>query len=384
MTVRPYDATHRAVPLRQKLTELNWGLVVLITLLACTGFAMLYSAAGGSFSPWAERQILRFVVGFGILVAVATVDLRVWMGLAYPAYAFSLILLVAVELAGSVGLGAQRWLELGPLELQPSELMKIALVLALARYLHGLQPGDVSRPFKLAVPVVMIAVPVVLVLMQPNLGTATLLAACGAVLLFLAGLSWYWIVPTFAVVAVAVPAAWELALHDYQKARVMTFLNPDSDLLGAGWNITQAKIALGSGGFAGKGFLMGTQSRLNFLPEKATDFILPMLGEEFGFVGTMVLLALFAFVIVCGIRIAMGSRSQFGRLLAMGITVNFFLYIMINGLMVMGLIPVVGIPMPLISYGGTAMMTVMFGFGLLMSVQVHRQVQVPRHSSGMI
>jgi rod shape determining protein RodA len=306
------------------------------------------------------------------------------MGLAYPAYALSLVLLVAVEVAGRVGLGAQRWIELGPLQLQPSELMKITLILALARYLHGLGPAEVSRPFKLVVPLLMIALPVVLVLLQPNLGTAMLLALCGALLLFLAGLSWYWIGPSLAAVAVAVPVAWEFLLHDYQKQRILTFLNPDVDALGAGWNITQAKIALGSGGVVGKGLLLGTQSRLNFLPEKETDFIFTMIGEEFGFFGSIALLLLFAIVIYHGIQIAMGSRSQFGRLLAMGVTVNFFLYIMINGLMVMGLIPVVGIPMPLISYGGTAMMTVMFGFGLLMSVHVHRQVEVPRHASGMI
>ena len=384
MSVFSYSTHARAVPLRQKLHEINWTLVILITLIACAGFAMLYSAAGGSFSPWAARQMIRFCFGFVILVAVACVDLRVWMGLAYPAYVFSLLLLVAVEVAGRVGLGAQRWIEFGPLALQPSELMKIALVLALARYLHGLDPGAISRPLRLAVAVAMIGAPVVLVLLQPNLGTATLLALCGALLLFLAGLSWYWIAPTAAAVAVAIPMAWEFALHDYQKARVMTFLNPDTDALGAGWNITQAKIALGSGGIIGKGFLMGTQSRLNFLPEKETDFIFTMVGEEFGFLGTIALLAMFVVVIYYGIQIAMRSRSQFGRLLAMGITVNFFLYIMINGLMVMGLIPVVGIPMPLISYGGSAMMTVMFGFGLLMSAHVHRRVDVPRHSSGMI
>jgi rod shape determining protein RodA len=203
-------------------------------------------------------------------------------------------------------------------------------------------------------------------------------------LLFLAGLSWYWIASTAVAIAVAVPSAWAFLLHDYQKQRVLTFLHPDSDVLGAGWNITQAKIALGSGGLLGKGYLMGTQSRLNFLPEKETDFVLPIIGEEFGFLGTMLLLMLFAAVIWYGIQIAMTARSQFGRLLAMGVTVNFFLYIMINALMVMGLIPVVGIPMPLISYGGTAMMTVMFGFGLLMSVHVHRHITVPRHSSGMI
>jgi len=384
MSVRAYHAAQGAVPLGQKLGEIKWSLAILIALIACAGFAVLYSAAGGSLAPWAERQIIRFMIGFFILIAVACVDLRVWMGLAYPAYVFSLLLLVAVEIAGRVGLGAQRWIELGPLQLQPSELMKIALILALSRYLHGLAPGDVSRPFRLIVPLIMIAVPAVLVLMQPNLGTATLLAVGGALLLFLAGLSWYWIASTVTAIAVAVPAAWAFLLHDYQKQRVFTFLNPDSDALGAGWNITQAKIALGSGGLFGKGFLMGTQSRLNFLPEKETDFVLPIVGEEFGFFGTMLLLMLFAAVIWYGVQIAMTARSQFGRLLAMGVTVNFFLYIMINALMVMGLIPVVGIPMPLISYGGTAMMTVMFGFGLLMSVHVHRHVTVPRHSSGMI
>ncbi len=384
MNVRAYYAAQGMVPLGQKLGEIKWSLAILIALIACAGFAVLYSAAGGSLSPWAERQMFRFMIGFFILVGVACVDLRVWMGLAYPAYVFSLLLLVAVELTGRVGLGAQRWIELGPLQLQPSELMKIALVLALSRYLHGLAPGEVSRPFRLIVPLIMIAVPAVLVLMQPNLGTATLLAVGGALLLFLAGLSWYWIASTVAAIAVAVPSAWEFLLHDYQKQRVLTFLHPDSDALGAGWNITQAKIALGSGGLFGKGFLMGTQSRLNFLPEKETDFVLPIIGEEFGFFGTMLLFLLFAAVIWYGIQIAMTARSQFGRLLAMGVTVNFFLYIMINALMVMGLIPVVGIPMPLISYGGTAMMTVMFGFGLLMSVHVHRHITVPRHSSGMI
>lgn len=385
MNTRPYDANARSMPVLQKLAEINWNFVILITLIACAGFAALYSAAGGSWSPWADRQMVRFAVGFVILLAVACIDLRVWMAAAFPAYLASLLLLVAVEVAGRVGgLGAQRWLEFGPLALQPSELMKVALILALARYLHGLKPGEVSQPLKLAVPVAMIAVPVLLVLIQPNLGTAALLAMCGAILLFLAGLSWRWIAAAVVSICIAVPTAWQFVLHDYQKTRVLTFLHPNSDALGAGWNITQAKIALGSGGVAGKGFLLGTQSRLSFLPEKETDFIFTMIGEEFGFFGTLALLGLFGMVLYYGIQVAVQSRSQFGRLLAMGITVNFFLYIMINGLMVMGLIPVVGIPMPLISYGGTAMMTVMFGFGLLMSVHVHRQVDVPRHSSGMI
>jgi rod shape determining protein RodA len=384
MNTRAYAAGRGTLSTREKLLDINWGLVLLITVVASIGFAMLYSVAGGSFSPWAAKQMMRFALGLVFLVAAAVVDIRVWMSLAYPAYALALLLLVGVEVAGRVGLGAQRWIELGPIELQPSELMKISLVLALARYLHGLSVEDVSKPLKLAVPLGMILVPVVLVLLQPNLGTATILMGDGCMLLFLSGLSWWWITPTVSAVAAAVPIGWEFFLHDYQKARVMTFLNPSTDALGAGWNISQAEIALGSGGVAGKGFVQGTQSQLNFLPEKETDFIGTTLGEEFGFVGSIALLLLFALIISYGIRIAMASRSQFGRLVAMGITLNFFFYIMINMAMVMGLIPVVGIPLPLISYGGTAMLTVMFGFGLLMSVHVHRQVEIPRHAAGLI
>src|SRR2546423_661588 len=384
MALRPYAAAKRTLSAADKLAEVNWGLMLLIVLIGCAGIAMLYSVAGGYLHPWALRQIGHFPLGLIVLLAAAMIDVRVWMSLAYPAYGFALLLLVAVDVVGHVGLGAQRWIALGPLELQPSELMKIALVLALARYLHGLRDGEISHPLRLVGSLLLIAAPVALVLAQPNLGTAALLAMCGALLLFLAGLSWWWIVPTVVSGMIAVPMVWQFALHDYQKQRVMTFLDPGSDALGAGWNITQAKIALGSGGLIGKGFLNGTQSRLNFLPEKETDFIFTMVGEEFGFIGSILLLALFAAVLFYGMQIALKSRSQFGRLLAMGISINFFLYIMINALMVMGLIPAVGIPMPLLSYGGSAMMTVMFGFGLLMSVHVHRTVLVPRSSSGMI
>jgi rod shape determining protein RodA len=379
----PNIAARRPLTLSEKLLEVDWGLIILITLAACAGFAMLYSIAGGHLRPWAGPQIVRFAVGLLILVAAAMIDIRVWMGLAYPAYGVAFLLLLVVQSMGHVGLGAQRWIDLGPLQIQPSELMKISLVLALARYLHGLTVEDISRPVKLLVPLVMIAAPAVLVLLQPNLGTAIILVADGCSLLFLAGLSWRWIVPALGAVAASIPVAWEF-MHDYQRQRVLTFLDPSSDALGAGWNITQAKIAIGSGGFSGKGFLQGTQSRLNFLPEKETDFIFTTLGEEFGFAGSIALLILFGLIIVYGIRIAMASRSQFGRLVAMGVTLNFFFYIMINGLMVMGLIPVVGIPMPLVSYGGSAMMTVMFGFGLLMSVHVHRQVEIPLRSAGLI
>lgn len=384
MTTRAYAAAKRTLTIADKLLEINWGFVLLVSLIACVGFAMLYSVAGANFSPWAWKQMVFFAGGMVLLVVAAVIDIRFWMSIAYPAYGLSLVLLVVVLVAGHTALGAQRWLSLGPLDFQPSELMKIALILALARFLHGLSIEDVSRPFKLLIPLVMIAMPAFLVLKQPNLGTTIILVADGVSLLFLAGLSWWWIAPSVSAVAAAVPLAWQFALHDYQKARVMTFLDPESDALGAGWNITQAKIAIGSGGLSGKGYLQGTQSRLNFLPEKHSDFIITNFAEEFGFVGSIALLLLFAIVIGYGVQTAMAARSQFGRLVAMGIVLNFFFYILINGAMVMGLIPVVGIPMPLVSYGGTAMLSVMFGFGILQSVHVHRQVEIPRHSGGII
>ena len=384
MALRPYAAAKRTLSATDKLGEVNWGLLLLICLIAIAGIAMLYSVAGARFQPWALRQIGHFTLGLIVLLAAALIDIRMWMSLAYPAYGVALLLLVAVDVVGHVGLGAQRWISIGPLDLQPSELMKIALILALARFLHGKSIEEVSKPIPLAIGLAMIGIPAVFVVLQPNLGTTLIIVADGCSLLFLAGLSWWWIAPTLGAVVAAIPLAWRFVLHDYQKARVETFLDPESDALGKGWNITQAKIAIGSGGVAGKGFTQGTQSRLNFLPEKQTDFIWTSFCEEFGFVGALALLVLFGVIIFYGIQTAMSARSQFGRLVAMGVTLNFFFYIMINGLMVMGLIPVVGIPMPLLSYGGSAMLTVMLGFGLLMSVHIHRQVEIPRHSGGII
>ncbi|HWD26203.1 MAG TPA: rod shape-determining protein RodA [Rhizomicrobium sp.] len=384
MTTRPYAAARRTLTAADKLFEVNWGLVLLISIVAFIGLAMLYSVAGGSIHPWALSQSWKVAIGLMILVVAAMVDIRSWLSFAYPLYGASLLMLIAVVIAGHVGKGAERWVTLGPLGLQPSEFMKVTLVLALSRFLHGKSVEDVSKPLNLALGLAIIGIPAVFVVLQPNLGTTLIILGDGTSLLFLAGLSWWWIAPTVAAIAAAVPVAWRFVLHDYQKRRVLTFLNPESDALGAGWNITQAKIAIGSGGVTGKGFLGGTQSKLNFLPEKQTDFIFTNFAEEFGFTGCIALLILFAVIIGYGVQIAGSARSQFGRLLAMGLTLNFFFYIMINASMVMGLIPVVGIPMPLVSYGGSAMFSVMWGFGLLMSVHVHRQVEIPRHSGGII
>ncbi|WP_370152088.1 rod shape-determining protein RodA [Ferrovibrio sp.] len=366
----------------RKLREVNWGLVLLITAIAGIGFATLYSAGGGSIDPWADRQMLRFAVGACIMVAIAVTDIRLWMRLSYLVYAVGLVMLVAVELFGRIGMGAQRWLDLGLFHVQPSEIMKIALILSLARYFHGLSYDEVGRIRWLVVPLLMALLPVGLVIKQPDLGTAMLLLAGAGAVFFFAGVRWW----KFALVILGglavLPVAWNF-LHDYQKKRVLTFMNPEADPLGSGYHILQSKIALGSGGFTGKGFLQGSQSHLSFLPEKQTDFIFTMLAEEHGLIGALVLLALYILLIAYGYMIALRARSQFGRLVAGGVTTLMFLYVFINVAMVSGLVPVVGVPLPLVSYGGTAMMTLLVGMGLLIGVYVHRDVEIPRHMSGL-
>ena len=363
--------------LGQKLLGINWGLVLLISLIAGFGLAMLYSAANASFDPWASRQALRFGIGLAGLIVVAVIDIRIWFRLAYPLYFLTLLLLVVVEVAGEIGMGAQRWIDLGFLQLQPSEVMKIVLVLALARYFHGLGLSDVGRPLFLVPPLLIVVLPAALVLRQPDLGTALMLVMAAGAVFFAAGVRWWKFALVIGAVAAVVPLAWS-QMHDYQQQRVLTFLDPASDPLGAGYNIIQSKIALGSGGILGKGFLQGSQSHLNFLPEKQTDFIFTMLAEELGMVGGLLLLGLFLLVFVYGFAIALRSRNHFGRLLALGLTVNLFLYVFINIAMVTGLIPVVGAPLPLVSYGGTAMLSVLFGLGLVIGVSVHRDLRIPR------
>jgi rod shape determining protein RodA len=374
-----FESTARAKlrPL-QKLRLISWPMILLAGLVAGIGFVMLYSAAGGSFDPWADRQMIRFVVGVLLMIGVAIVDLRVWLRNAYFIYLGALLLLIGVEIAGDIGMGAQRWIDLGIFQLQPSELMKVALVLALARYFHSLEAESVRRILPLVPPLLLIVVPALLVLKQPDLGTAGMLIMGGGALFFAAGVRLWKFGVLIAAGFAAVPVAWNL-LHDYQKNRVLTFIDPERDPLGAGYHILQSKIAFGSGGVFGKGFLLGTQSHLNFLPEKQTDFIFTMLAEEFGLVGALTLLLIYTVLIAYGFAIAMRSRSHFGRLLALGLTFNLFLFVFINMAMVMGIIPVVGVPLPLISYGGTAMLTVLIGFGLVMSVYVHRDSRIGRH-----
>ncbi|GEQ97865.1 rod shape-determining protein RodA [Iodidimonas gelatinilytica] len=363
--------------LPQKLMELNWLFVLLLVAIACVGFAMLYSVGGGSFDPWARQQAIRFGAIFILMLVIALVDLRIWFQLAYPAYIGALILLLAVEFIGVVGMGGQRWLDIGFMRLQPSELMKIALVMAVARYYHGLNVTQSSQILRLIPPFLMVAIPMILIMRQPDLGTSLLLAAGGVSVIFLAGASKWLFIGGAAATAGAIPLAWGF-LHDYQKQRVLTFFNPESDPLGAGYQIMQSKIALGSGGMTGKGFLLGTQSHLNFLPEMKTDFIFTVLAEEFGLVGGLSVIGLYLLVLSYGMYVAATCRNQFGRLLAAGLTFSLFLYVFINVGMVMGLLPVVGVPLPMISYGGSAMLTMLVAFGLIFAVSLNRKLAIPR------
>ena len=367
--------------LARKLWQINWALVLLITVVAFVGFAMLYSAANGNISPWASKQMIVFAAGLVLMLVIAVIDIRFWLRYAYLIYGFSIGLLVWVEFLGVERNTARRWIKVEQFQLQPSEFMKIALVLVLARYFHRLNAEDIGRPHYLIVPLLMIAAPVLLIQRQPDLGTALFLLICGGAMFFLAGVRiWKFVVVLTAAVG-ALPVAWPFLL-DYQKDRILTFLSPDRDPLDAGYHILQSKIALGSGGMFGRGFLQGTQSHLKFLPERQTDFIFTMLAEEFGLVGGLGLLGLYTLLMLYGLSIALRCQNQFGRLLAMGVIFVFFLYAFINIAMVMGLIPVVGLPLPLISFGGTAMITVLVGFGFLISVSIHRDVRVGRHGEG--
>ncbi len=364
------------VSFSEKVWRINWGLVLVLTAIAAVGVLSLYSAAGGRFEPWAARHGIRFAGALGLMLIVALIHPKVWLGLAWPIYIIAMLMLVAVDVVGKIGMGAQRWLVLGPLQIQPSEIVKVAVILVLARYYHGLRPNQAGQFLYTLPPLAIILAPVALVMVQPDLGTALMVLMGGGIMLFVAGVRvWMFLMAAIGAVA-CLPVAWSF-MHDYQKKRVLTFLDPERDPLGAGYHITQSKIAIGSGGLFGKGFLKGTQSSLNFLPEKQTDFIFTTFVEEWGMAGALVLLGLFALILVWGFSIALRSQHHFGRLVALGVTAMMFLYVFINTAMVMGLLPVVGVPLPLVSNGGTAMVSVMFACGLLIGVNVYRDAQLP-------
>jgi rod shape determining protein RodA len=363
--------------LRTRLMQVHWVLVLCMSLMAVLGFAMMVSAAGGSFSPWASRQMAHFAFAFLLMLGLALTPPGKLLRYAYVIYALCLLMLVGVEVAGFLGKGAKRWVDVGGVNLQPSELMKLAVILALARYYHTVNAQEVNRLLLIFPPVLIVLIPAAFILRQPNLGTATILIAVGSILCYMAGVRARYFIIIIVLGIAAAPVGWHF-LHDYQKQRVMTFLHPEDDPLGAGYNIMQSIIAIGSGGFFGKGFMHGSQGQLDFLPEKHTDFIFTMIAEEFGFLGCLFVLLLYMILIGYGIAIAMRCRHTFGSLLAVGVAAMLFIHIIINMMMVMGLIPVVGVPLPLLSYGGSIMISILLGFGLMQNAYVYRDAHLPR------
>lgn len=377
MSYLEYNAKYVPTGFR-KLLFLNWPVIILLIAVAGAGFLMLYSVAGGSADPWMSAQVKRFGIGMALLIGVAMVPIWFWRNLSALGFIVSLLLLLAVEFFGSTGMGAQRWIDLGFMRLQPSELTKITLVMALAAYYDWLPRNKTSHPFWVLLPVVLILLPTGLVLRQPDLGTALLLLLGGATVMFLAGVHWAYFgtvlaagVGTIIAVFKSRGTDWQL-LKDYQYRRIDTFIDPSNDPLGAGYHITQAKIAFGSGGWTGRGFMQGTQSRLNFLPEKHTDFIFTTLAEEFGFIGAAGLLTIYILIVIFCVVSALANKDRFSSLLTLGIAMTFFLFFSVNMAMVTGLAPVVGVPLPLVSYGGSAMLILLIGFGLTQSAHVHR------------
>lgn len=360
-----------------KALRMHLPLVGVVTLLVAVGVVLLYAAANGAWAPYATAHMSRYGIGLLIVFCVALIDIKHLHRWAYWFYAFALALLVLVPVMGHAAMGATRWLTVGGVRLQPSELMKIALILALARYYHNRSLATINTLPGIVLPLVMIGLPALLTAMQPDLGTSVLLILMGAGVMFASGVSWKLYALGFMGGAAFMPVAWLFLLHDYQKNRILTFMDPGRDPLGAGYHILQSKIAIGSAGFWGKGYMEGSQSHLLFLPEKHTDFIFTLMSEDFGMVGALVVMGLYLALILIGVSIASRSRSQFGTAVALGVTLTVFIYAFINMAMVMGLMPVVGVPLPFISYGGTALLTLMTGIGLLMNVHVHRHTSLP-------
>lgn len=363
----------------EKIKRFNYSIMGLVLLLVLIGFCLLYSAGGGSLDPWVRSQAVKFSMGIVFMLGIAFLDVRFFLKYAYIVYGFVLLLLILVHVSGVIGMGAQRWIGIGPLRLQPSELMKVSLIVVLGCYYHRLSLEEAQQVRFSLIPLGLIILPTALVLKQPDLGTALLLVSIGVSIVFVAGMRLRYFIGAFFAFLGSLPIIWQF-LHEYQKKRVLTFLNPEADPLGSGYHILQSKIALGSGGIFGKGFLHGTQSHLNFLPEKQTDFIFTMFCEEFGLIGAIGLLLVYGLLVFQCMMVSVRSRSSFGRLAGFGVAMSFFVYIFINIAMVIGLVPVVGVPLPFISYGGTSLITLLLSVGIILNIDMHQDCKIPRYS----
>jgi rod shape determining protein RodA len=359
----------------EKIQDINWSIVILSLLVVFMGIIMMYSAAQGNMHPWAYKQLIHLAVAFPLMCIIAMTNINFWYDKAYIIYGCALLLLIFVEILGHKAMGATRWINLGFIKLQPSEPMKIALVLALARYFHGINYNDINKYRTIIIPLILILLPFLLIIKQPDLGTAMLLLFVGTIMLFAIGIAIWKFVLVGVVALSSMPVLWHF-LHEYQKKRILTFLDPERDPLGAGYNIIQSKIAIGSGGFWGKGLLQGTQSQLDFLPEHQTDFIFTMFLEEMGFIGGAILLIIYFSIFWKAILIAMNARSNFAKYSVIGSVSIMFVHVFINMAMVTGLVPAVGIPLPFMTYGGTIMITIMICLGLIQNGSVYSRNRI--------
>ena len=367
--------------LPEKLNRFSWGLFVPMCMVLTISIVVLYSAGGGNWKPFALSQLMKILLGFGVFFFAAFINIKTWVKSAYIIYAIALIMIVLVTFVGHTGMGAQRWLNLGIIHIQPSELIKIALVLALARYFAWFNSVELGQFKNYIAPMLMLLVPFGLIVAQPDLGTALSLGMITVGVFYIVGANKKWFIIAAILGLMAAPAIWYGGLHDYQRGRIITLFNPDSDLQGAGYQINQAKIAFGSGGMTGKGYMAGPQSQQSFLPEKQTDFIFTMLGEEFGFIGAFSLLMIYTWIVVALFWMAKTCRNRFGQLVCFGFMLNFFVYYFINISMVLGLLPTVGVPLPLMSFGGSSLLSLMFGFGLCKNAHIHKDQQLSAKGS---
>ncbi len=367
--------------LSERFGRFSMGLFIPMCLVLAVSIIMLYSAGGGAWRPFALSQLIKIILGFVVFFVAAFINIKTWVKSAYAFYAVALVMIILVTFVGHTGMGAQRWLNLGFFHIQPSELIKIALVMALARYFAWMNSVELTQLKNYVVPGLMLLIPFSLIVAQPDLGTALSLGMITVGMFYIVGAQKKWFIIAAILGIMAAPVIWFGGLHDYQRDRIITFINPDHDAMGAGYQINQAKIAFGSGGMIGKGYMQGSQSQQSFLPEKQTDFIFTMLGEEFGFMGAFALLSLYSIIIIVLFWCAKTCRNRFGQLVCFGFMLNFFIYYFINISMVLGLMPTVGVPLPLMSFGGSSLLSLMFGFGLCQNAHIHKDQQLSAKGS---
>jgi rod shape determining protein RodA len=363
--------------LTQFLQRMPWHIIWLLTAIVAIGVILQIDAADGHWAPYAWRHAARFGIGLGIIMVILMLSPRQIMHLSMAGYFVCLALLLVVEMLGHTAGGAQSWLKLGFINIQPSEIMRLAMIMVLAQFYHMVSLQEASKTINVIIAAAIVLLPVVIIILQPDLGTAMMLMITGVGVMFAAGVRWRWFIAAFGGALALLPIAWMFLLHDYQQRRILSFFNPESDPLGAGYHVLQSKIAIGSAGFFGKGFLGGTQAHLKFLPEKHTDFIFTLLTEDFGLFGALILMTLLVLLIISCVRVAMRTRNHFMAVTVMGVTWSIFAYTMVNLAMAMGLMPVVGVPLPFVSYGGSSLLTFMAGMGLVIHAHVYRDERLP-------